>query len=108
MTYEEIAEECKKISYRDKLKLATVLLQQGRKEEELLNVEKEKTSIVDFDDIVKRVLKSKPTKTNSLKNFINAMFNFQGSITLKEEDKIIEKLEKKKYLKIEGTKVIYI
>ncbi len=108
MTYDKIVQECKRLSYRDKFKLATVLLQQGRKEEELFNEEKEKSSIVDFDDIVKRVLKSKPTKTSTLKNFINAMFNFQGSISSDEADKIIEKLKKKKYLKIEGMKVIYI
>lgn len=102
MKYEEILNECRELSSNDKLKLATSLLQMIAKD----NTE---TSVaIAFSEIAKRVLKSKPSKKKALENFIKAMFNFGGSITDKEVSSIILKLQKKRYLKLDENKVIYL
>ena len=40
MKYDEIVEICEQLSYRDKLRLAQLLIQLGRKEEEIRNPQK--------------------------------------------------------------------
>lgn len=105
--YEKILKECQELGYRDKLKLATTLLQQGRKEEEKSHAELGNSSAsLSFEDIVTRVMKSKPKKLASLERFINAMFNFNGSISEKEIAKIIARMERK-YITIVKDKVLY-
>ena len=102
MKYEDILDECRELPSSDKLKLATALLQQIAKDNN------ESSVAISFSDIAKRVLKSKPSKKKALENFIKAMFNFSGSITDKEVGSIIFKLQKKRYLKLDETKVIYL
>jgi len=57
--------------------------------------------------VKERLLKSKPSKRQSLTNFINAMFQFQGGITDSDVEKLIAKLIKDKLISIDGSKVIY-
>jgi len=40
MKYDEIVKHCEVLEYRDKLRLAQLLLQSGRKEEEIQNPQK--------------------------------------------------------------------
>lgn len=47
-------------------------------------------------------------KKQSLANSIKAMFQFQGGIADSDIDKIISELQKRKYIKIEQNKVIYL
>jgi len=102
MKYEDVLNECRELSSSDKLKLATALLQQ------IAKGSNESSVAISFSDIAKRVLKSKPSKRKTLENFIKAMFNFTGSITDKEVGSIISKLQKKRYLKLNEAKVIYL
>ena len=44
----------------------------------------------------------------SLKNSIRAMYNFQGSISEEDEMKIILKLQKLQYIKIDDNKISYL
>lgn len=113
--YDEIKNEILKLSYRDKLRLAQLLIQLARKEEEELSVRhaiqlpEKKTETVDiYAYALERVLKSRPSKLVPLENFIGAMFQFQGSITENEKQDLIKKLIKNKIIHIEGNKVTYL
>ena len=118
MTYDEIADKCEQLSYRDKLRLAQLLLQLGRKEEEIKNPQKRDTSqkkktdaksnvdtendVGSIEYVAKRLLKLKPVKLKSLTNAVSSMFQFQGGISEKDEKKIILELQKKRYIKIDS------
>lgn len=114
--YDEIKNEILELSYRDKLRLAQLLIQLARKEEEEFSVghaipqqsEKKIETVDTYVYALERVLKSRPSKLVSLENFISAMFQFQGSITEDEKQDLIKKLIKNKVIHIEGNKVIYL
>ena len=123
MTYDVIALACDQLSYRDKLRLAQLLIQTARKEEENANpqnraepkaIEKPKakpepsTDIDVIEYVVERLMKLKPVKKQSLANSIKAMFQFQGGIAESDIDKIISELQKRKYIKIEQNSVSYL
>lgn len=125
MSYDVIRLAADKLTYREKMKLAQYLIQAAIKEEECLNPavrnipsqknEKPKLKSIDqkTDDLdvisyVKdRLVKSRPSKKQSLVNFVSAMFQFQGGIEEHKVNAIISMLEKEGVLSISGTKVIY-
>ena len=122
MSYDLIALACEQLSYRDKLRLAQLLIQAARKEEENANpqnrsepkvVQKAKAKDEPSKDIdmieyvMERLLKLKPVKKQSLTNSIKAMFQFQGGIADSDIDKIISELQKRNYIKIEQNSVSY-
>jgi len=113
MTYDEIAGLCEQLGYRDKLRLAQLLIQLARKEEETQNAQhrieenqKDFSKPLNSSEVVEyvweRLIKLKPTKISSLKNSIAAMFQFQGGISESEQVKIIFQLEKLKYIQIDA------
>jgi len=125
MTYDVIALACEKLSYRDKLRLAQLLIQAARKEEETANPQArtERKSVVSnvtvketapqnsnetISYITERLLKLKPAKKGSLVNSIKSMFQFQGGISDSDIEKFISTLQKQKILKIEENKVYYL
>lgn len=112
MTYDVIALACEKLSYRDKLRLAQLLIQTARKEEENANPQNRsesevttksskitKTQTTDEIDtigyVVERLLKLKPSQKKTLVNSIKSMFQFQGGILEADIDTIIHELEKR-------------
>jgi aminopeptidase N len=122
MSYEVIRLACDNLTYREKMKLAQYLIQAAIKEEETLNPQnrsaeqeeslrsRQPTSLTDTDllEYVKeRLAKSKPSKKQTLSNFVSAMFQFQGGINSDDVEKLISKLEKSGFLRLEGNKVIY-
>ncbi|OTG89248.1 hypothetical protein B9T24_16685 [Acinetobacter sp. ANC 4654] len=109
MNYEEIKDLTLQLSYRDKFRLAQLLIQIGRKEEEEQYIEKvQDEESVDLNYVSERLEKSRPGKLKTLENFIEAMFQFKGSISEKERDEVISRLQKKNILKIENNKVTYL
>ncbi|MEG3924621.1 hypothetical protein [Microcoleus sp. D3_18a_C4] len=113
MTYDEIAGLCQQLGYRDKLRLAQLLIQLARKEEETQNAQhpieenrKDFSTPLNSSEVVEyvfeRLIKLKPTKISSLKNSIAAMFQFQGGISESEQEKIISQLQKLKYIHIDA------
>jgi hypothetical protein len=113
MTYDEIAGLCQQLGYRDKLRLAQLLIQLARKEEETQNAQhpieenpKDFSKPLNSSEVVEyvfeRLIKLKPTKISSLKNSIAAMFQFQGGISESEQEKIIFQLQKLKYIHIDA------
>ncbi|HEO1814458.1 hypothetical protein [Acinetobacter towneri] len=109
MTYEEIKDLTLQLSYRDKFRLAQLLLQVGRKEEEEQYVEKvTEEHFIDVDYVSERLLKSRPSKLKTLENFIDAMFQFKGSISEEDRTTLISNLQRKKIIKIEKNSVLYL
>lgn len=109
MTYEEIKDLSLKLTYRDKFRLAQLLIQVGRKEEEEQYVEKVKEdNPIDLNYVSERLLKSRPAKVKSLENFIDAMFQFKGAISEEERTSIISNLQNKNVIKIEKNVVLYL
>lgn len=125
MTDDVIAFACEKLSYRDKLRLAQLLIQIARKEEENANPQNRSESEATakcpkitekqvFDEIdtigyvVERLLKLKPSKKKTLVNSIKSMFQFQGGVSDSDIDTIIHELQKRKHIKIEQNSVSYL
>jgi hypothetical protein len=112
MTYDVIALACEQLHYRDKLRLAQLLIQAARKEEEESKPEKradekQKTETT-IEYIVERLLKLRPAKVKSMKNSISAMHQFQGGIDDADIEKIIAELQKRKVIKLDNNNVIYL
>lgn len=115
MNYDEIAEECESLHYRDKLRLAQLLVQLARKEEEIQHPEKRTNNSLstqqappnpeDTSDtlayVAARIIKLRPTKKKSLTNSVKAMFQFQGGISDQEIEQIIRKLQKSQTIGID-------
>ncbi|MEG4504407.1 hypothetical protein QUA81_10640 [Microcoleus sp. F6_B4] len=120
MTYDEIAGLCEQLGYRDKLRLAQLLIQLARKEEETQNAQhrieenpKDFSKPLNSSEVVEyvfeRLIKLKPTKISSLKNSIAAMFQFQGGISDSEQERIISQLQKLKYIQVDANnRVTYL
>ena len=121
MSYDVIRLAAEKLSYREKMELSQYLIQAAIKEEEELHPEKRittsstnqttikptesKENTIDY--IKERLFKSKPSKKQSLSNFISAMFQFQGGIKNEDIDSIINQLVKEKLITIDGQKITY-
>ncbi|BDD87013.1 hypothetical protein [Desulfofustis limnaeus] len=117
MEYDEIAKHCESLGYRDKFRLSQLLIQLARKEEEIQNPQtrqnlKEKvtkkisdepaTDINSIQYVIDRLAKLRPSKKKSLLNSIAAMYQFQGAISEKDQEMIVQKLEQKKFLKVDS------
>lgn len=123
MNYDVITLACEQLSYRDKLRLAQLLIQAARKEEENANpqnrvetkaiaekakVKEEASKDIDtIEYVIKRLLKLKPETKESLTNSIKTMFQFQVGISDSDIDKIISELQKRKCIIIDQYSVSY-
>jgi hypothetical protein len=102
--YDEIVKYCEHLPYRDKFRLAQLLIQLGRKEEEQRTPDQRKvcsTNSETLEYVAERLLKSKPGKEASLLNFIGAMFQFQGGISEAEKVALVSELQRRKLLAID-------
>jgi hypothetical protein len=124
MEYDEIAKHCEALGYRDKLRLSQLLIQLARKEEEIQNPQKRNnisekkadttrkeptTDVNSIQYVIERLGKLRPSKKNTLMNSVRAMYQFQGAISEEDQETIIEKLEERKFLKIESNnRVTYL
>lgn len=88
LIYSELSKEVERLSYRDKFRLAQLLIQLARKEEEEQNPEQRPKrapsarldpELVQY--VADRLRKLKPSKKKPLFNSIAAMFQFQGGIS---------------------------
>ena len=108
-TYDELAKSVVSLSYRDKFRLAQLLIQLARKEEEEqypqqrvpATAAQAPTDVLAY--VAERIGKLRPSKKASLLNSINAMFQFQGGISEQERDKVVVALQKRGHIKIDGT-----
>ena len=79
MDYDEIAAAAGTLGYREKLKLAQVLIQRARQEEESASAEADGTD--DHEAIAARLHKLRPKSRRGLVNSIKAMYQFRGGIS---------------------------
>ncbi len=115
MTYNELSKQVEQLSYRDKFRLAQLLIQLARKEEEEQNPEKRETatgSVPSDPELIQyvadRLKKLKPSKKETLLNSIGAMFQFQGGISDSDKEKLLSELLKKRHFTIgENNRVHY-
>jgi hypothetical protein len=115
MDYESISREAEELSYRDKLRLAQLLIQLARKEEEEENPDKRATApssapsdpeLIEY--VSQRLRKLRPSKRGALLNSIGAMFQFQGGVSENDKEKIVSELLGNGHIRIsENGKVEY-
>lgn len=105
MTYSELSKEIVRLSYRDKFRLAQLLIQLARKEEEEQNPEQRPKPgpSAKFDPeliqyVADRLCKLKPSKKAALFNSIAAMFQFQGGISDGDKERIFSELQKRGHI----------
>lgn len=106
MEFDEIAESCRPLAYRDKFRLAQLLIQLGRKEEEATSPTVRPVTPVNVDNIqyvAERLRKLRPSKRSALANSIRAMFQFQGGISDVDVEKFIGELLRESRLSIDDT-----
>ena len=105
MTYSELSKEIEQLSYRDKFRLAQLLIQLARKEEEEHNPEqRQKPSpsakldpeLVQY--VADRLRKLKPSRKEALFNSIAAMFQFQGGISDGDKERVFSELQKRGHI----------
>lgn len=114
MSHEIVKLACEKLTELEKMKLAQYLIQtsvqtmeKGNPKPQVIeSVSPTRAQIV--EDVQGRVLKSRPNKVSSMKNFVRAMFQFQGGISDSEIDIILNHLKKNKVFKVDGTKILYL
>ncbi len=105
MTYNELSKEIAELSYRDKFRLAQLLIQLARKEEEEQNPEKRQAAgspakldpeLIQY--VAERLRKLRPSKKEALLNSIGAMFQFQGGISDSDKERMFSELQKRRYI----------
>ena len=107
MTYNELSKQIGQLSYRDKFRLAQLLIQLARKEEEEAQPERRQTTtpraklnpdLIQY--VADRLRKLKPSKKAAVFNSIGAMFQFQGGISDTDKERIFSELHKARYIDV--------
>jgi len=105
LTYSELSSEIEKLSYRDKFRLAQLLIQLARKEEEEQNPQQRQKRVPSarldpelVQYVADRLRKLKPSKKTALFNSIAAMFQFQGGISDGDKEKMFSELQKRGHI----------
>ncbi len=106
MNYDEIAKQAHTLSYRDKLRLAQLLIQLARKEEEQNPAKgpNGKPTLSERDHVqyvAHRLKKLRPASRKTLLNAIGAMFQFQGGISEAAKADLVRQLQEKQIVTID-------
>ena len=116
MTYDAIAKEIEQLSYRDKLRMAQLLIQLARKEEEEHHPDgrgpkspKSKLEPELIQYVADRLKKLQPGKKVAVLNSIGAMFQFQGGISDTDKEAIFLALQNGHHIAVaESGRVQYL
>lgn len=107
MTYNELSKEIEQLHYRDKLRLAQLLIQLARKEEEDKHPEQRHATSTkaELDPALiryvgDRLRRLRPSKKEALFNSISAMFQFQGGVSDVDKKRIFLELQKARYIDV--------
>ena len=108
--YQSIAVQSEKLSYRNKLRLAQLLIQLARKEEEETypqeRVDSPTKKLTDSEMagyVAERIIKLRPGKKSGVLNAIGAMFQFQGGISDQDKETIVKELIRRKVLAVDAS-----
>lgn len=94
------------MDYRDKLRLAQLLIQLARREEEVAHADRQSGAAAEKTDaeyVAERVLKLRPKSGKALLNSIDAMFQFRGGISDTEKRSLLAQLSQRHGISIEPT-----
>ena len=101
MDYDEISALARTLGYRDKLRLAQLLIQLARREEEEERPEgrgatRSATSSSEWSPklVAERVRKLRPRTRTALLNSIEAMYQFRGGITVRDKELLVQELNR--------------
>jgi hypothetical protein len=109
MTYNELSKQIEQLNYRDKFRLAQLLIQLARKEEEQAHPERRQTTVgplaksdQDLRHVAERLgkLKLKPSRKETLLNSIGAMFQFKGGISDGDKERIFSELHRARHIAV--------
>ena len=110
MLYQKLTLLVEDLGYRDKFRLAQLLLQLGRKEEEESHPENRgdapsarPTDPEMIKYVADRLVKLRPGRKASLINAIAAMFQFQGSVSESDREAIIVELQRLQHISIDSS-----
>lgn len=98
MDYEEVSGAARSLSYRDKLRLAQLLIQLARREEEDEHPEKLNVGAATPETVsnaayaAQRIRKLNPKTRKALMNSIDAMYQFRGGISEEEKQQLVDVL----------------
>ena len=98
MDYEEISGAAKGLGYRDKLRLAQLLIELARREEEDEHPASRDAGAVRPETIAnaayaaQRIRKLGPRTRKALMNSIDAMYQFRGGISEEEKQQLVDVL----------------
>ena len=108
--YQSIAVQSEKLSYRNKLRLAQLLIQLARKEEEETypqeRVDAPTKKLADSEMagyVAERIIKLRPGKKSGVLNAIGAMFQFQCGVSDQDKEAIVKELIRRKVLTIDAS-----
>ena len=107
--YQKIAKQSEQLGYRDKLRLAQLLIQLARKEEEeTYPQERTDSPAMNPTDpemiqyVADRLVKLRPGRKTTVLNAIGAMFQFQGSVSDSDKEIIVPELQRRKFIAIDS------
>ena len=106
MTYDELSKQAEQLNYRDKFRLAQLLIQLARKEEEQAHPERRPITTpaakADLQYVADKLgkLKTKPSRKEALLNSIGAMYQFRGGISDGDKERIFSELHKARHIAI--------
>lgn len=99
--YQNLSKQSEQLSYRNKFRLAQLLIQLARKEEEETYPQervdaptRKPTAPETIGYVAERLAKLRPSRKPSLLNAIGAMFQFQGGISDGDKEAIVRELVK--------------
>ena len=107
MTYDDLTKGIEQLTYRDKFRLAQLLIQLARMEEEEHNPQRRQTTeakpkpdpeVVQY--VADRLRKLKPSKKEAVFNSIGAMFQFQGGLSDGDTEKIFAELKRQRHIHV--------
>ena len=115
VSYESVVKEAELLGYRDKLRLAQLLIQLARKEEEQSKPDARESSTPSgpsdpelIQYVAERLGKLKPSRKDAVLNSIGAMFQFQGGISQADREKLFAELLKVRcFTLLENNRVTY-
>jgi hypothetical protein len=113
VTYDEVSKAALVLPYRDKLRLALLMIQLASKEEELQNPQRraaEPSQAIDDEltrYVAERLYKLRPSKRDTVLNSIAAMFQFQGGISAADKEAVLSSLQSRGYLSFNGDRAVY-
>jgi len=114
VTYDEVSKAAIALPYRDKMRLALLMIQLAAKEEEQQNpqprvsngaIKSQDSELIEY--VAERLYKLRPARRDTALNSIAAMFQFQGGISAADRESVFSGLVEAGFVALDGEKIIY-